>query len=172
DSGSGKTHLALVWKELSKAFYINGQKIINNDPFDLPDCNAFIIDDADFIEDEIWLLNFYNTLKEQKASLLITARTSPAFWNTKLPDLASRLQTFYTLEMTSPHDDVLKSVFLKQAKEKGLIISDAIIKFLLNHAERSFQSMCYWLCQIDYWSAIKKRSITLQFVREIFYNQH
>src|SRR4029077_15448579 len=90
-AGSGKSHLAELWRERSGGVSIAGEGLGKSDPNELAGHPALAPDDAPGAPEEA-LLHLYNCVVEVGASLLVVAREAPATWPIALPDLASRLR--------------------------------------------------------------------------------
>ena len=79
DKGSGKTHLAHVFKER-----LNGQALI----FD--DVDAALSRKADYLLEQN-IFHAYNRFTDSKTPLLLTSVLPPAGWDIKVSDLSSRV---------------------------------------------------------------------------------
>src|SRR5579862_6164723 len=78
-AGSGKSHLALLWRERSGGVLIAGEAVAKSNPIELAGHRAVAIDDAARAPEEA-LLHLYNCVVEAGASLLVVAREAPATW--------------------------------------------------------------------------------------------
>lgn len=168
-SGCGKTHLAHIWQSKSKAtFLLSSPTTFSTSPHQIIERNtAFILDDADLIEDEEWLFHFYNLVQEKKGYLLFCAKTSPTHWKITLPDLISRLSTVMTVVITEPDDATLKQILFKQLSDRGIVMGSDLIDYSLNRIERSFESIRSFVHTIDRYSLAFKRSPSPTMIREI-----
>ena len=63
--------------------------------------------------DERALFHLLNLAREERAFVLLTARTSPAGWLLSVPDLASRLRALPVVTLSAPDDVLLRGVIVK-----------------------------------------------------------
>ena len=106
-AGSGKSHLAEIWRGLSGAVALAPERI------DAPGVatEPYVIDDADRgALDEQGLFHLINAVRAGGTHLLLTARRFPAAWGIALPDLASRLKAATIVEIFEPDDLLLAGV--------------------------------------------------------------
>ena len=88
-AGSGKSHVAEVWREMSGALRLDPPGFPGAEAADGP----FLVDAVDEQPfDEPALFHLINAVRASGSHLLLTARRFPAAWGVKLPDLASRLK--------------------------------------------------------------------------------
>ena len=66
-----------------------------------------------------------------------------------------------------PTDDVLRGIIIKISRDKGLLLSDVVINFILSHVERSYSEINKFLNELDHLSLIKKKKITIPFVKNL-----
>src|SRR6266699_2518635 len=69
-AGSGKSHLAALWRERSGGASISGEKLARADPNELASRRAVALDDAPQAPERA-LLHLYNCVSETGASLLV-----------------------------------------------------------------------------------------------------
>ena len=100
--GSGKSHLAAIWAERARA---GALRTADLDALDLPARigRAALLDDADTAAaSEQTLFHLINLAREQRAFLLLTARTAPDLWGLHTADLLSRLRLAPTARLEAP----------------------------------------------------------------------
>src|SRR5690606_30401517 len=91
-AGSGKSHLASIWRADSGAAQIPGG-MLDASAMDRAGRGPVLIDDIDARPiDEVGLFHLINAVREAGTSLLLTARRFPSAWGVRLPDLSSRLK--------------------------------------------------------------------------------
>ena len=66
-----------------------------------------------------------------------------------------------------PTDDVLRGIIIKISRDKGLLLSDSVINFILSHIERSYAVINNFLNELDHLSLIEKKKITIPFVKNL-----
>lgn len=163
-SGSGKSHLAMVWAE--KAGAIVWQE--DSDIVSLGEGVAIVVDDADStsVTDEA-LFHMYNWTKETRGSLLLTGQKAPNLWDKKLPDLVSRLATLPVAEIGMPDEQTLEIVLLKQLSDRQLSMDIKVISYLITHMNRSFEDIRLIVDAVDKLSLAKKNKITIPIVKDV-----
>jgi chromosomal replication initiation ATPase DnaA len=148
--GSGKSHLAAVWAKAAGAQVIAAGAIEAASVPEALAAGAVAIEDADRGElDEAALFHLINLAREQSAYVLITARTAPAGWPTKLPDLASRLRALPVVTIDAPDDALLAAVLVKLFADRQLAVDERLIEFLLRRIERSFAAARAAVAELD-----------------------
>ena len=169
--GSGKTHFATVWADISKA-----QKI---EPGQLDQAITFIekgipvlVEDMDGVDlNEVVFFHLINSVKEShvinpKTTLLITARKGPSNWNVKLDDLASRLRSVTLATLEQPDDELLNAVAFKLFSDRQITVDPSVVEFLVSRSERSLFALGKTVDQIDRLALQRKSKITKALVSE------
>lgn len=169
--GSGKTHFASVWADISKA-----QKI---EPDQLDQAITFIekgipvlVEDMDGVDlNEVVFFHLINSVKEShvinpKTTLLITARKGPSNWNVKLDDLASRLRSVTLATLEQPDDELLNAVAFKLFSDRQITVDPSVVEFLVSRSERSLFALGKTVDQIDRLALQRKSKITKALVSE------
>ncbi|MBY0282228.1 MAG: hypothetical protein K2W94_08785 [Alphaproteobacteria bacterium] len=170
ESGSGKTHLAHVFQNKTKALYWDAKSLELLSPYEMTgEAKVIVLDNADSLakDHSEWLFHLYNCVRENNVFLMMTAKKPPTQWETNLPDLKSRLSTIVAAELSQPDDVLLASIFQKQLYERGLRVSTEVIEFLLKHIERSFGAANLWINKLDRYAATHRRTITIPLIKEL-----
>jgi len=90
-AGSGKSHLAEVWRARSGAVPIDPRAMTSAwVPHLLGTAKTAVVDEPDRADEEA-LLHLYNFLSERHGNLLLVAREPPSRWGIGLADLRPRL---------------------------------------------------------------------------------
>lgn len=163
--GSGKSHLAEVWRERSRAAMISAEKLTSNEVPKLVSGGALAVEDAEAgkIEERAFfhLLNF---IREQQAYVLITSRVPPAKWDIKLPDLASRLLAIPSAELGLPDDVLLRSVIVKLFADRQIAVDETAVAYLLARMPRSLDAARKLVAAIDRAALEEKAEVTRRFI--------
>ena len=134
--GSGKSHLAAIWRERSGAASIHPRagsgatSLAADGPVLFEDADRHGFDDAE-------LFHVINSVRENGHSLLITARLWPMSWPVSLPDLRSRLKAATVVEIGEPDEDLLAQVIVKLFADRQLYIDDKLVGYIVHRMERS-----------------------------------
>ena len=171
-AGCGKTHLAHVWQARSQAIFLSPESLQEGNPPELLRGNiTAIIENADrvvgFAARERTLLHLHNILGERQGSLLLTAVTLVAGWQTELPDLRSRLVILPAVDIGAPDDSLIAAVLVKMFSDRQLQVGQDVIAYLLTHMERSFSAARRIVITLDSRALAAKRRITVPFVAEV-----
>ena len=112
-AGSGKTHLAAIWRTACGAREVD-RSDIDADAIAMAGEGPIVIDDADGPAlDETGMFHLLNAARAAGNPVLLTARRFPAAWGVRLPDLASRLGAATSVEIHEPDDMLLAGVITK-----------------------------------------------------------
>lgn len=134
--GSGKSHLAEVWRRKSGAVRV--RPVSGSDAVAQAGEGPVLVEDADREGfDETALFHLINAVRSARTSLLITARSWPMAWGVTLPDLASRLKAATTVEIGPPDDLLLGQILVKLLADRQLLADEKVIAYLVPRMERS-----------------------------------
>jgi len=168
-SASGKSHLASVWAEKSKASYWDMAQDMEKKMSSLD--SATIIERADLLigdEDaETCLFHLYNLAKEGGTNLLLTMTRSPAHLEFCIPDLASRLRASQAVAIESPDDALLSAIIVKLFSDRQVKISPEILRYILPRMDRSFLAARRLVDKADTLALANKKPISIPLMREV-----
>ena len=165
EQGSGKTHLAWIWKNAS-----NAKLLKENDLHNLYfDDQALILENIELVDCET-LLHLINITEENGQYLLLTSNTAPAKLKIDLPDLRSRILAINSVAIDFPDADLLKAVLLKHLSDRNLLINTAAVDYILPRIDRSFTKLIALINKLEAFSRINKRPITIPLIREVWMN--
>lgn len=147
-AGSGKTHLASIWRQKSGACDIHplpgkhANLVATGGPVLFEDADRRGFDDTE-------LFHVINSVRENGTSLLMTSRTWPSAWNVTLPDLRSRLKAATIVEIGEPDEELLAQVIVKLFADRQLNIDDKIVAYIVARMERSLAAAQRVVDQLD-----------------------
>ncbi|WP_176085514.1 DnaA regulatory inactivator HdaA [Martelella sp. HB161492] len=163
--GSGKSHIANIWRLLSGATDA-GAAVVSGRV--LTPAKAFLVEDADRIGiDETALFHLINTVRQHQSHLLLTARGMPSSWKVKLPDLRSRLAGATIVEIGAPDDVLLWQVVFKLFADRQIEVDDRVVAYIIARMERSLEAARLIVEAIDRYALAKGRRITRSLVAEV-----
>lgn len=166
--GSGKSHLANVWRLKTGAHSIDAASLRADDIAELPLSNGLILEDLDGIDfDEPAVFHLLNLSRERDFSILLTARTPPSRWSVHLPDLISRLRAIPVITIGAPDDALLGAVLLKHFSDRQLNVEPQLLKFLARHMIRSMDAAHEIVAQLDHAALSTGRNINRNLASEI-----
>ena len=128
EAGCGKTHLLHVWADRCGAFLLSGPAVMGL--VTLPHSGGLAVDQADAAPERP-LLHLLNAAAEMGLPVLLAARTPPARWQTRLPDLASRLRAVTPVELARPDDAMLRVLFASLLAARQLVVPEPVQEWLL-----------------------------------------
>ena len=123
---SGKSHLARRWATRTGAFVADAATL------DLAELSvgAILLEDVDRagVADDA-LFHLINRA-DAGGSLLMTARTPPRLWPAQLPDLRSRLNALFAVEIFPPDDAVLEGLLLRFFRDRHIRPDPDLLSYL------------------------------------------
>lgn len=122
-----------------------------------------VIDGADSW-DQAELFHRWNRAQETGEPLLLISDSQP--WNIALPDLRSRLGGSLQLEIGVPDDDMVARLIAAIAAQRGLVLADGALEYLVPRAERSFADIERLVLAIDRLSLERKVPATMSLWRD------
>ena len=137
--GSGKSHLASVWAELSGARCSAAHVLsTTNVPAALA-TGALVVEDLKAGKfDERALFHLLNLAREEQAFVLITAREARSALDVELRDLRSRLRAVPVVSLREPDDRLLRALIVKFCADRQLAIDEAVVRYLATRVDRSY----------------------------------
>jgi chromosomal replication initiation ATPase DnaA len=166
-AGSGKTHLASVWRARAGAGLVDGALFDPDSVSDLAEHHAALVIEAAEAAPETALLHLYNMMAERCGHLLLVAASPPARWSTRLPDLRSRLNALPVAEIAAPDDRLIRALLIKLFADRQMNVSPDIIDFLALRMERSFDVADRLVAAIDRTALAGHRRVTVPLVRSV-----
>ena len=129
------------------------------------------IDDIDAIAaDSAWeeaLFDGFNRLREADKRFIITAIKPAQQSNIQLLDLKSRLHSGLSLQLQILTDEEKQQALMMAAKQRGFILSQAVVQYLLTHYGRSQAALFDMLSALDKASLEQQRKLTIPFVKQV-----
>ncbi len=173
--GSGKTHLATIWQNLSQATFIDAHFKLEKIEKTLREAKkgkgqkrpAFILDINHFPEKlkEKNLFHLYNLIQEEQGFLLILSRDMPQKWPLTLPDLKSRLFSLPVQQLLDPDEEVLSAVLRKRFADYQMILPENVFAYVLPRLERSFKAAHDFAQKINIEAMTRKKNVNLSLAK-------
>ncbi|MGH6790783.1 MAG: chromosomal replication initiator DnaA [Pseudolabrys sp.] len=166
--GSGKSHLASIWASEVGARALSAHSLTHiNLPLALA-TGALVVDDvAPESVDERALFHLLNLAREERASLLLTARSVPAAWTLEIRDLSSRLRVLPVVSVAPPDDALLRSLIVKLAADRQLQVDEGLVSFITARIERSFAGARAAVTRLDHEAMRQQRPVTRALAAEL-----
>ena len=147
EPGCGKTHLLRLWAARHGAALLTGRGLQGLPS--LPAGGGVALDDAAEIGDEAALLHLLNAAREARLPVLLVARTPPARWSVRLPDLVSRLRAVTAVEIFLPEDSLLRALLLRLLADRQLAVRPDLQDWLLLRLPRSPAALREAVARLD-----------------------
>lgn len=166
--GSGKTHLAEVWRSMSGADRCGAQELcVDRIPSFLVKGGLVVEDLPGSTLNETALFHLINMARETQSSLLLTSRLGPSAWGIALKDLASRLRAIPVAILGEPDDALLRGLLVKLFADRQIAVDEAMLAFMLTRMERSAEAARLLVELIDRRSLEEGVGVSRSFVSRI-----
>jgi chromosomal replication initiation ATPase DnaA len=159
---SGKTHLARIFCDRAGARLILAQDLATIDPSD--DAIAVELDDS---SDPGRDRKLFALFERPSGTMLLTGRLPPREWSTSLGDLRSRFDSLLAFPVWAPDDHLLAALVRKHFADRQLDVTDAIVKRLLVHVERTPSAISAFIARIDEKALAEKRAVSERLVIDL-----
>jgi chromosomal replication initiation ATPase DnaA len=168
-AGAGKSHLASIWAADTGARILSARLLGEVSVPSALATGALVLEDvAPGTFDERALFHLLNLVREERAFLLITARSGPSGWPVRLPDLASRLRAVPVVALAPPDDLLLRGLIVKLAADRQLAFDEALVGYLVNRIERSFAAVREAVERLDREAMRQHRPVTRALAAELY----
>jgi chromosomal replication initiation ATPase DnaA len=159
--GSGKSHLANVWRLRSAAHLVPAAELSDAIVAALAERSALVVEDLDRgLADERALFHLLNRARESAVCVLLTSREAPGDMTFRIPDLRSRLRALPVVELQSPDEALLKAVLVKLFCDRQLNVEPAVIEYLSLRMERSMEAASRVVAAVDRLALAMHRKVT------------
>jgi len=177
-SSSGKSHLLFAAMRLAKQDTVKTSYIslndehVNVDMLSILDVgNLVFIDNihawAGDQEKERALFTLFEQIKHSGGQLVVASSQPPEASGFVIRDLVSRLMSGLIYGLHSLTEEQQLDAIKMRANQRGLLISEDTVKFLLKHSSRDNRELFTILEQIDQASLVEKRRITIPFIQSL-----
>lgn len=177
ENGAGKSHLLqaacheIGKKGLPVVYLPLAEDGLMPAMFDgLENMSLIALDDIqEIIGDDEWeyaLFNLYNRVREKGVSMLVSSSQPLASLKIKLADLKSRLSWGPTFQLHGLSDKEKTQALQQRAKNRGLILADEVVTYLLKRSPRDMSSLFALFEKLDKASMVEKRKLTIPFIKD------
>lgn len=164
--GSGKSHLASIWREKSGAVDIH--PIEGTGAEEAAAAGPVLFEDVDRQGfDDRSLFHVINNVRQHGHTLLMTSRLWPMSWPVELPDLRSRLKAATVVEIGEPDDELLTQVIVKLFADRQLFVDDRLVAYIVARMERSLDAAQRLVERIDHLALARGSRITRALAQEV-----
>ncbi|MFB6460069.1 chromosomal replication initiator DnaA [Bradyrhizobium tunisiense] len=136
--GSGKSHLAAIWAEVSGARSTAANALTATSVPGALATGALVVEDLRAGEfDERALFHLMNLAREDGVYVLFTGREGPASLEIELRDLRSRLRAVPVVALLPPDDQLFRGLIVKFCADRQLAVDESVVGYLATRLERS-----------------------------------
>lgn len=167
--GSGKSHLAAIWAQMTGARILSAKLLGETDLPHAFATGALVVEDLEPEGlNERALFHLINMAREQQVDVLLTARSAPAAFGVSIRDLNSRLRVLPVVALDAPDDALLRMLIVKLAADRQLAVDEALVNYLANRIERSFAGVRAAIALLDEEALRQHRPVTRALAAELF----
>lgn len=164
--GSGKSHLATIWREKAGAVEIHPVKGAGAE--EAAAAGPLLFEDVDRRGfDDQALFHVINNVRQHGHTLLMTTRLWPMSWPVELPDLRSRLKAATVVEIGEPDDELLSQVIVKLFADRQLFVDDRLVSYMVARMERSLDAAQTLVERLDRLALARGSRITRAMAQEV-----
>ncbi len=177
--GCGKSHLAHLWVEKIKQTIGKPIKIslIEANRINLRNVTSIATENQCIVIENLSpkanneaLFHLFNIYNNSGRYMLWTAESAPSRMKFALKDLQSRLNMLPSVKIDEPDDFMLQMLIIKLFNDRQIIISEDILNYIVNNAERSFAYIVALVEEIDAVSLAWKSNINYKVVKKSMEN--
>jgi chromosomal replication initiation ATPase DnaA len=165
-SGSGKSHLATAWGQISGAAILEAAALNEQFVRELAPGRPVAVENVDRAggtSHEAALFALFN----RPEPLLLTGIEPPNTWPAVMPDLVSRFGALLAFSLWKPDDALLASLTRKLFTDRQLAVPDPVIMRILRSVERSPAAIRDFVARADARALAEKRPVTVALVAEL-----
>ena len=167
-SGSGKTHLSkILEKKIKSVIIIEANKVNNTVMTKLENFDCIIIDDFKNNIDQKVLYSLLNQSKQLEKYILINSLQPIKDFEFQTKDLKSRVNSFLSMGIELPTDDLLKVIIFKSFSDKQVNLDPKLCDYIIKNVERSYDKMIKFLKDVDELSLSSGKSININLIKKV-----
>ena len=164
--GSGKSHLASIWRDKAAAEPIH--PVAGSNAADIAAARPVLFEDADRQGfDDTALFHVINSVRQNGTALLMTSRLWPMSWPVVLPDLRSRLKAATVVEIGEPDDELLTQVLIKLFADRQLLVDERLVGYIVARMERSLEAAQTIVERLDHLALARGTRLTRALAAEV-----
>ena len=167
-SGSGKTHLSkILEKKIKKTKVVEAKFIEDNIIEKLNNLDCLIIDDYKNNINEKIFYSILNQSKQLDNYIVINSVSPVTEFQFELKDLTSRINSFVSIGIDLPTDDLLEVIISKSFSDKQINLNPKISEYIIKNVDRSYEKMFKFLKDIDELSLSTGKSININLIKKV-----
>ncbi|WP_423680923.1 DnaA regulatory inactivator Hda [Undibacterium sp. WLHG33] len=171
EAGAGKTHLLHALADHPDSRYIPANA--PEEAFDFSDeVSLYLLDDCEQLSpmNQIAAFNLFNEARAHGGFLVAAGNHPPMILNVR-DDLRTRFGWGLIYQLHELTDEDKIDALERAAQARGIQLSAGVLPYLITHYRRDMSSLTAMLDQLDHYSLVTKRPITLPLLRELMLQQ-
>ena len=169
--GCGKTHLSnILKKKISIIEIFDAKKIDEEKIFKFEKLDCLIIDNYENNIDENFFYSILNHFKQLDTYVVVNSFLPIKNMKIELKDLKSRAESFVSLGIDLPTDDLLRVIISKSFSDKQIDLSPKITEYIINNIDRSYEKVFRFIKEIDDLSLSTGKSININLIKKVLTN--
>ena len=170
--GCGKTHLSnILKKKINKAEILDAKDIDDETILKYEKLNCLIIDNYDQNINEKLFYSVLNHSKQLDNFIVVNSFSPIQDTGFQLMDLKSRSESFVSLGIELPTDDLLRVIISKSFSDKQIEISPKISEYIIKNIERSYEKVFKFIKEIDDLSLSSGKSININLIKKVLIDE-
>lgn len=169
-AGSGKTHLAHVFRSVTAAETLDIADIRAETLAGHFNAPALILEDVADVSalpepDAFFLL--VDTAQRRRLPLLITSRSPVSDWRIARADTLSRLGLAQSVRLDPPDDALVAGLIVKLFADRQVAIAPEVVRYIVERGERSFHAINRLVDRLDRAALARRAPIGKALVRAV-----
>ena len=169
--GCGKTHLSnILKKKINIIEILDAKKIDEEKMFKFEKLDCLIIDNYENNIEEDFFYSILNHFKQLDTYIVVNSFLPIKNMKLQLKDLKSRAESFVSLGIDLPTDDLLRVIISKSFSDKQIDLSPKITEYIINNIDRSYEKVFRFIKEIDDLSLSTGKSININLIKKVLIN--
>jgi chromosomal replication initiation ATPase DnaA len=165
--GCGKTHLGNILLGKIKLLILDANDFNENILNYLDNKDCLLIDNFSNNIDEKFLYTILNQITQTDKHILINSIKPIKNMSINLKDLKSRLDSFTSLGINLPTDDLLRVIITKSFSDKQIEVNIKLLEYILRNVDRSYEKIFKFVKDVDMASLTTGKSININLIKKV-----
>ena len=165
--GCGKTHLGNILLGKIKLLILDANDFNENILNYLDNKDCLLIDNFSNNIDEKFLYTILNQITQTDKHILINSIKPIKNMSINLKDLKSRLDSFTSLVINLPTDDLLRVIITKSFSDKQIEVNIKLLEYILRNVDRSYEKIFKFVKDVDMASLTTGKSININLIKKV-----
>ena len=165
--GCGKTHLGNILLGKIKLLILDANDFNENILNYLDNKDCLLIDNFSNNIDEKFLYTILNQITQTDKHILINSIKPIKNMSINLKDLKSRLDSFTSLGINLPTDDLLRVIITKSFSDKQIEVNIKLLEYILRNVDRSYEKIFKFVKDVDMASLTTGKSININVIKKV-----